>query len=52
VVTLYGQLAGPALGPGLGSATAAGSPTGTASVKTAAARHDAAREKDLEVDIV
>src|ERR1700733_2278157 len=39
VVTLYGQLAGPALGPGLGSATAAGSPTGTASVKTAAARH-------------
>jgi hypothetical protein len=40
------------LGPGPGSATAAGSPAGAASVKTAAARHDAARKKDREVDIV
>jgi hypothetical protein len=52
VVTLYGQVAGPAFGPGLGSATAAGSPTGAASVKNAAARHDAARKKDREVNIV
>jgi hypothetical protein len=52
VVTLYGQFAGPALGPGPGSAKAAGSPTGTASVKATAARHDAARKKDREVDIV
>src|SRR5271156_1675136 len=52
VVTLYGQFAGPALGPGPGSATAAGSPARASRGKPAAARHDAARKKDREVDIV
>src|ERR1700751_5049661 len=47
VDTLYGQLGGPALGPGLGSADARGrsSAAGAAIMKTAAARHDAERKK-------
>src|SRR6516162_1724628 len=45
--SLYGQLVGPAFGPGLGSANTGGTPsaTGPAITKTAAARHDAERKK-------
>ena len=47
VFTWYGQLGGPALGPGLGSAAALGMPnaTGAATNKRAAARQDAERKK-------
>jgi hypothetical protein len=44
VDTLYGQVGGPALGPGVGSASAAGRP-GPATRKATATRHDAERMK-------
>src|SRR6201998_202123 len=49
----YGQFGGPAFGPGLGSANAVGRPSprldvGGATLRTAAARHDAERRGALE----